>query len=97
MVETKGEKVFLRTREVQRAKMSKMVEKTNCKTVVKNGAMSRWVVNLSDYELSPSQQAVLEKGLNFSPSPKVIPNVDIIAAVGPVLGDMKVTVNASQF
>ena len=36
----------------------------------------------------------MEKGLNFSPSPKVIPNVDIIAAVEPVLGDMKDTVNA---
>ena len=82
MVKTKGEKTFLRTREVQRDKMSKLVEKTNYKTVVKNGAMrSSWVVNLSDHELFPSERAVLENGLNFSPSPKALPNVDIIAAV----------------
>ena len=41
-----------------------------------------------------SVSSVLGKGLNFSPSPKVISNVDIIAAVEPVLGDMKDTVNA---
>ena len=44
--------------------------------------------------LSPSEQAVLDKGLNFSPSPRAIPIVDIIAAVEPVLGDMKVAINA---
>ena len=63
--------------------------------VAKNEAMrSRQVVNPSDHELSLSEPAVWQKRPQFSPTPKLIPNVNIIAAIEPVFGDVKDTVYA---
>ena len=42
---------------------------------------SKWVVNLSTKTLSPDEKDLLEKGLNFSVTPKNIPTKDIVAKV----------------
>ena len=47
--------------------------------------LSKWIVNLSDHQLTPTQRQVLERGLNFAPAPKRIPTFDIIASVEPAL------------
>ena len=38
----------------------------------------KWVINLSSRSLSSPETSVLERGLNFAPTPKEIPVVDII-------------------
>ncbi len=43
--------------------------------------VERWVVNESSRALTLPQKNVLAKGLNFAPSPKVIPIPEIVAAV----------------
>ena len=42
---------------------------------------NRWVANLSSKELSPNEEAVLKKGMNFVVTPKGIPVDDIIVGV----------------
>ena len=45
----------------------------------------KWIVNLSSCELNDSQQQVLQRGLNFAPTPTRIPTMEIIAGVEPAL------------
>ena len=95
IVKAKGETVFLKVRAAQQKKMSRWLEKrVDCKVEAKETMRSKWVVNLSDHELSRVEWSVLEKGLNFSPSPKTIPSLDIIAAMELTIGGMKDTVKA---
>ena len=49
---------------------------------------SKFVVNLSTKTLSPHEKDLLEKGLNFSVTPKNIPTKDIVAEVEPVLKNL---------
>ena len=42
---------------------------------------NRWVANLSSKELSPNEEAVLKKGMNFAVTPEQIPVDDIIVGV----------------
>ena len=42
--------------------------------------LKRWVVNLSKYKLNKAQNDVLEKGLNFAPTPTTIPVDEMIIA-----------------
>ena len=58
------------------ASRSKDVNLVRCGDVVKNS-----VVNLSGVELSSDEVGVLEKGLNFVVSPRVIPIIDVITGV----------------
>ena len=44
-----------------------------------------WVLNLSSKELDEAQTRVLEKGLAFAPTPKLIPAKGIVAEVEAVL------------
>jgi hypothetical protein len=39
------------------------------------------VINLSSKELSPAQQSILSKGLNFAPAPRKVPIPQIVASV----------------
>ena len=48
-------------------------------------AQKRWVVNLSSRELMIYQRSVLEKGLNFAPTPKVISVNRIVASIESAL------------
>ena len=41
----------------------------------------RWVVNLTERNLTPNQQEVLRMGLNFAPVPTKFPLQDTIASV----------------
>lgn len=40
----------------------------------------KWVTNLSDRELTPTEEDVLAKGLNVAVTPEEEPIVDLIAA-----------------
>ena len=43
--------------------------------------LNKWVVNLSSRTLTNAEERVLRRGLNFAPTPRRIPYIDIIAAV----------------
>ena len=49
---------------------------------------SKWVVDLSTKTLSPHEKDLLEKGLNFSVTPKNIPTKDIVAKVETVVKNL---------
>ena len=51
---------------------------------------SKWVVNLSTKTLSLHEKDLLEKGLNFSVTPKNIPTKDIVAKVETVLKNLPI-------
>ena len=51
---------------------------------------SEWVVNLSTKALSPHEKDLIEKGLNFSVTPKNIPTKDIVAKVETVLKNLPI-------
>ena len=51
---------------------------------------SKWVVNLSTKRLSPHEKDLLEKGLNFSVTPKNIPTKDIVAKVETVVKNLPI-------
>ncbi len=40
-----------------------------------------WVINKSSTALLPEEKEVLELGLNFAPTPKRVPVIDILAGV----------------
>ena len=43
--------------------------------------LERWVVNLTDWTLTPAQEDVLKLGLNFVPAPSKLPLTDTKATV----------------
>ena len=47
----------------------------------------KWVQNLSSYnlELTEAEEKVLERGMNFAPTPKRITKMDIVASVEAAL------------
>ena len=51
---------------------------------------SKWVVNLSTKTLSHHEKDLLEKGLNFSVTPKSIPTKDIVTKVETVLKNLTI-------
>ncbi|XP_064073285.1 uncharacterized protein LOC135193669 [Vanessa tameamea] len=51
----------------------------------KNSNDTRTVINLSKKELKQGAREVLEKGLNFAPTPKCIPYEDVIGSVEEVI------------
>ena len=52
-------------------------------------ANNKWVINLSNTELTEGQKSVLAKGPNFSIAPKYISNVDYIIAVESMCSKLK--------
>ncbi len=50
-------------------------------TVNQSQSADRWIKNLSDRVLSEDEQSVLKKHINFAPSPRNIPVLDIVTAV----------------
>jgi hypothetical protein len=47
-----------------------------------------WVINLSSKPLSANEQAILEKGPKFAPTPSQIPYKDIVAEIEAAITDL---------
>ena len=52
---------------------------------LKEDALVQNCINLSSHQLTDNEMAVLRKGLNFAPTPKVLPITEIISGVEPAL------------
>ena len=61
----------------------------NNNQVGNNKDNSKWVINLSKTELTPTQKSVLEKGPNFAITPNNIPNLDYITAIETMCSKLK--------
>ena len=78
--------MFVTTREKQREKLARCLQKENGTSASQKKEKKRnWVVNVSAHTLTTDEQAILEKGLNFAIGPKKVPQVEIIAAIEPTL------------
>ena len=66
----------MKTRTAQKDKFDRLLKKS-----IPPKRDNRWVANLSSKELSPNEEAVLKKGMNFAVSPERIPVDDIIVGV----------------
>ena len=77
-----AEKTHARTKWNQLQKLGKLLRQRDRKKIkLRPQGLDRWVVNLTDCSLSPSQEEVLKLGLNFAPAPTKFPLVDTMAAV----------------
>ncbi len=66
----------------QKGKLKRLIEKSQkSRQLDVDNTKERWVVNLSNKQLSESQKKVLEHGLNFSYSLSSLPVDEIITAV----------------
>ena len=66
----------LETRTAQKDKFDQLLKKS-----ISTKCDNCWVVNLSSKELSPNEEAVQKKGMNFAVTPEQIPVNDIIVGV----------------
>ena len=72
----------IRCKERQKEKFDTLVQtyhSKNCQSVP-DAVRERWVVNLTNTQLSKSEVEVLEKGLSFSPAPNKLPTTHLISA-----------------
>ena len=60
--------------------MQKKAKKQSEQPDLSGTQLKRWVINLSKYKLSESENSVLAKGLNFAVTPTKVPVKDIIVA-----------------
>ena len=67
-------------KERQKAKFDKLLEDC-CHNKCSSDVKKRWVLNLSNTQLSTEETEVLKKGLNFAPAPHKIPVSQMISAV----------------
>ena len=77
-----SEVTFNKTKRKHIEKLERL-EKRNNKTDepdLSGSQLKRWVINLSDYDLSKDQEKVLARGLNFAVTPDKIPVNEIIVA-----------------
>ena len=60
---------------------------------------NRWVINLSNHQLSEHEMSALQNGLNFATTPKTVPTSHIVANIESGIyhlsGSAKVTIRAS--
>ena len=63
----------------QKRKFERLLNRSRGKRA--GGSSERWVVNLSNKQLQPDELSVLEKGLNFAPTPNRVPYKEMVAAV----------------
>ena len=88
-IQKKTERAFQSTKDKQPRKLdllrmrSKVVEVD--RRVGPNDEKERWVINLSEKELTSTERNVWEKGMKFSPTPWWVPTVDVIASVKDAL------------
>ena len=85
--ELAAERAFCRTREKQRMKFERMLSKQQKQDNERRdlAQKGKWVQNLSSYNLTEAEEKVLERGMNFAPTPKRIPKMDIVAGVEAAL------------
>ena len=56
----------------------------------------KWVINLSDKDLSEDQHAILSRGLNYAVTPSSVPCFDIITAVEAAVTDRSSGLSAKE-
>ena len=61
----------------------------NNNQAVREGDISKWVINLSKTELTPAQKSVLGKGPNFAISPNNTPDLEYITATESMCSKLK--------
>ena len=86
-------KTFDHIRSKHQSKFQRLFTKTQADNLKKNGPISlvteedsesiksKWVINLSDKQLTPDETSVLRKGLNFAVTPNKIPFNDYIIGI----------------
>ena len=72
---------FEETRSRQQSKFERLYNKSQTKKEVTNTDIdtNRWVMNLSDRQISDDERSILSKGLNFAITPTALPAEEIIA------------------
>ena len=73
MATDNAEQVFVTTREKQREKLARCLQKENGTSARQEKEKKRnWVVNVSAHTLTIDEQVILENGLNFAFGPKKV-------------------------
>ncbi|XP_056876071.1 uncharacterized protein LOC130517890 [Takifugu flavidus] len=62
---------------------------SNHDTSLSDSQREKWVKNLSDRELTQTEEEVLSKGLNFSVTPEEVPTVELITATETAIRNNK--------
>ena len=78
---TAADKTNAKTKLNQLQKLGKLIQHQDKKIELHPQGLDRWVVNLTNRHLTPSQEGVLKLGLNFAPAPTKFRLIDIVAAV----------------
>ncbi len=83
-VKRSSEKEFSKTKNRHQEKLEKLINKkwnsSEDNLDLSGTQMKKWVINLSKYKCSNSENSVLAKGLNFAVSPEKIPVEEFIVA-----------------
>jgi hypothetical protein len=75
------EKEHSKSKYRQQKKLSQLIlKKGQSEPDLSGTQLKRWVVNISKYALDNNSEQILAKGLNFAPSPEIIPMNDFIVA-----------------
>ena len=84
---------FEETRSRQQSKVERLYNKSQTKKEVTDTDIdtNRWVVNLSDRQISDDERSILSKGLNFAITPTAFPVEEIIAGTEVVAKYMTAT------
>ena len=98
MATDNAEHVFIQTREKQREKLARCIQKdeSNERKEGEQEKKKKWVVNLSTHQLTSGEKSILEKGFNFALGPRKVPNIEVIAAIEPTLRDEEDQVRAER-
>ena len=76
-----AEKTFNNTKKPHIEKFRRMQKNTTHWEQQQEIDLNKWVVKLSSRTLTDAEEQVLRRGLNFAPTPRRIPYIDIVAAV----------------
>ena len=78
-----AERTFSNTKRRHVEKLRTMLDKKEERAGVslRPKGLDKWIVNLSNKVLAPSEEEVLKLGLNFVPAPKKLPLINTVAAV----------------
>ena len=84
---------FEETRSRQQSKFERLYNKSQTKKEVTDTDIdtNRWVMNLSDRQISDDKRSILSKGLNFAITPTALPAEEIIAGTEVVAKHMTAT------
>ena len=75
-----AEKAFVQTRERQKAKFERLLAMEGREQGVREKIdREKWVVNLSQRNLSQHEKKVLQLGMKFAPAPRRIPKLEMVA------------------